>query len=155
MTKNIWAALALAAATLLPAACGEAPEQADTAPDAPAGIAVENARLMLPAVAGNPAAVYFDVVNTGERDRMIRAASVAGAGSSMMHVTNEDGMQETLQVMAKAGETVKFEPGGKHVMAMDLADTVKPGSTAEVTVTFVGGDKVSFPAEVRAAGDER
>ena len=29
------------------------------------------------------------------------------------------------------------------------------GSKAEVTVTFVGGDKVSFPADVRAAGDER
>ena len=65
------------------------------------------------------------------------------------------GMEETLQVMVKAGETVKFEPGGTHVMAMDLADTVAPGSQAEVTVTFVGGDKVSFPADVRAAGDER
>ena len=25
----------------------------------------------------------------------------------------------------------------------------------DVTVTFVGGDKVTFPADVRAAGDER
>jgi len=155
MSKRIRAALALAVAALMPVACSEAPEQAETAPEAPEGIAVENARLMLPAVAGNPGAVYFDVVNSGERDRMIRAASVAGAGSSMMHVTNEAGMQETLQVMVKAGETVKFEPGGTHVMAMDLADTVVPGGQAEVTVTFVGGDKVSFPADVRAAGDER
>jgi copper(I)-binding protein len=155
MTKNFWAALALAAAALGPAACSEAPDQTEAAPEAPEGIAVENARLMLPAVAGNPGAAYFDVVNSGERDRMIRAASVAGAGSTMMHVTNEDGMQEILQIMAKAGETVKFEPGGTHVMAMDLADTVVPGGVAEVTVTFVGGDKVSFPAEVRAAGGER
>ena len=155
MSKSIRAALALAAAALVPMACSEAPEQAETAPEAPDGIAVENARLMLPAVAGNPGAVYFDVVNSGERDRMIRAASVAGAESSMMHVTNEAGMQETLQIMVKAGETVKFEPGGTHVMAMDLADTVVSGSQAEVTVTFVGGDKVSFPADVRAAGDER
>ena len=110
---------------------------------------------MLPAVAGNPGAAYFDVVNSGDRDRMIRAASVAGAGSSMMHVTEPTGMQEILQVMVKAGETVKFEPGGTHVMAMDLADTVVAGGEAEVTVTFVGGDKVSFPTEVRAAGDER
>ena len=40
-------------------------------------------------------------------------------------------------------------------MAMDLADTVTAGGTAEVTATFLGGDKVSFPAEVRAAGDDR
>lgn len=155
MTKCIRAALALAAAALVPMACSEAPEQTETAPEAPEGIAVTNARLMLPAVTDNPGAVYFDVVNSGDRDRMIRAASVAGAGSSMMHITNETGMQETLQVMVKAGETAKFEPGGMHVMAMDLADTVVPGGQAEVTVTFVGGDKVSFPADVRAAGDER
>jgi copper(I)-binding protein len=155
MTKNIWAALALAAAALGPAACGEAPDEAEAAPEAPEGIAVENARLMLPAVAGNPGAAYFDVVNSGDRDRMIRAASVAGAGTTQMHVTNEGGMQEILQVMAKAGETTKFEPGGTHVMAIDLADTVVAGGDAEVTVIFVGGDKVSFPAEVRAAGDER
>ena len=47
------------------------------------------------------------------------------------------------------------KPGGTHVMAMDLADTLAAGGETEVTVTFVGGDKVSFPAEVRAAGDER
>jgi hypothetical protein len=40
-------------------------------------------------------------------------------------------------------------------MAMDLAETVAAGGEAEVTLTFVGGDKFSFPAEVRAAGDER
>ena len=40
-------------------------------------------------------------------------------------------------------------------MANDLADTVAAGSTADVTLTFVGGDKITFPAEVRAAGDER
>jgi len=156
MTKSIGAALALAILAMLPAACGEAPEQAaETAPDAPEGIAVTNGRLMLPAVAGNPGAVYFDIANSGDTNRVIRAASVAGAQSAMMHVTNETGMQEVLQVMVGPGETVKFEPGGSHVMAMNLADTVVAGGQAEVTLTFVGGDKVSFPAQVRAAGDER
>jgi len=155
MRKSIWAALALAAAAIGPAACSEAEAPVDAGPEAPEGIAVSNARLMLPAVAGNPAAVYFDVANSGASDRMIRAASVQGAGGAMMHVTEPTGMQETLQIMVKAGETVKFEPGGNHVMAMDLADTVAAGGQTEVTVTFVGGDKVSFQAEVRAAGDER
>ena len=154
MRKGIFGALALTVAALGPAACGDdAVVEAEDA--APAGIAVSNARLMLPAVAGNPGALYFDIANSGDRDHMIRAASVEGAGSSMMHVTEPSGMQETLQVMVKTGETVKFEPGGTHVMAMNLADTRTPGSKTNVTVTFVGGDKVTFPAEVRAAGDER
>ena len=155
MKRSVWSAVAVAVAALGPVACGEAPQQAETGPAAPEGITVTNARLMLPAVAGNPAAVYFDVANSGSDGRMIRAASVAGAGSAMMHITGEGGMQETLQEMVPAGGTLKFEPGGAHVMAMNLADTVTAGSKAEVTLTFVGGAMVSFPAEVRAAGDER
>jgi hypothetical protein len=154
MRKTMLGALALGIASMAPVGCSE-----EAAVEAEAGtvdgIAVTNARLMLPAVAGNPGAVYFDVANSGERDRMIRAASVEGAGSAAMHVTEPTGMQETLQVMVKAGETVKFEPGGTHVMAMNLADTIAAGGQANVTVTFVGGDEVTFPAEVRAAGDER
>jgi hypothetical protein len=152
MTKSIRAALALAAAALMPMACSEAPEQAETAPEAPEGVTVTNARLMLPAVAGNPGAVYFDIANASDRNRVIRKAEVAGAGSATMHTAD---MQEMTQVMVGPGETVKFAPGEQHVMAMDLADTVTAGGNAEVTVTFVGGDKVSFPAEVRAASDER
>jgi copper(I)-binding protein len=83
---------------------------------------------------------------------MIRAVEVAGAGSAMMHSSD---MQELPQIAVPAGESAKFEPGEQHVMAMDLADTVAAGGTVEVTLTFVGGDKFSFPAEVRAAGDER
>jgi copper(I)-binding protein len=154
MKRSVWSAIAVGIVALGPTACGEAPEQADAGPAAPEGISVTNARLMLPAVAGNPGAVYFDVANSGTGGRMIRAATVVGAGT-MMHTTTDAGMQETLQVLVPPGETVKFEPGGNHIMAMNLADTIKAGGTAEVTLTFVGGDKVSFPAEVRAAGDER
>jgi copper(I)-binding protein len=152
MTKSIRAALALAAAALVPMACSEAPEQTETAPEGPEGVSATNARLMLPAVAGNPGAVYFDIANASETNRVIRAVSVAGAGSAMMHTGD---MQELAQIVTPPGETVKFAPGEQHVMVMDLADTVVAGGQAEVTVTFVGGDKVSFPAEVRAAGDER
>jgi periplasmic copper chaperone A len=152
MTKSIRAALALAAAALVPMACSEAPEQAETAPEGPDGVSVTNARLMLPAVAGNPGAVYFDLENASETNRVIRAVSVAGAASAMMHTGD---MQEMSQIVTPPGETVKFAPGEQHVMAMDLTDTVVAGGQAEVTVTFVGGDKFSFPAEVRAAGDER
>ena len=152
MTKSIQAALALAATAMFASACSEAPEQAEIAPDAPSGIALANGRLMLPAVAGNPGAVYFDVSNSSDRNMVIRAVAVEGAGSAMMH--NSD-MEEMSQVMIRPDETVKFAPGEQHVMAMDLADTVTAGGESEVTVTFVGGDKASLPIEVRAAGDER
>lgn len=159
MKRTIWTAAALALAAVGPVACGEAPEEAPTGPEAPEGIAVSNGRLMLPPVAGNPGAVYFDVANSGASNKMIRAVSVEGAGSAVMHQmgtwNNQPSMDEIIQIAVPAGETLTFEPGGLHVMANDLADTVTAGGQAEVTLTFVGGDKVSFPADVRAAGDER
>ena len=40
-------------------------------------------------------------------------------------------------------------------MAMELDETLAAGGTTEVTLNFVGGKEISFPAEVLAAGDER
>jgi copper(I)-binding protein len=155
MAKGLWRAAVLTLAMVGLQGCGEEAAAVDTGPQAPAGIAVTGAKLMLPAVKGNPAAVYFDVVNSGTDNRVIRAASVEGAASTMLHTSDAGSMQEATQVMVEPGKTVKFEPGGLHVMAMKLADTVTPGSKTNVTLTFVGGDKVTVPAEVHAAGDAR
>lgn len=159
MKRMFWTSVALAFAALGTAACGPTQEQAAADPEGPEGIAVQNGRLMLPPVAGNPGAVYFDVINSGDSDTMIRAASVQGAQSAELHQMGtwnlQPSMEEVFQIGVPAGETLSFEPGGLHVMANELADTVVPGSSVEVTLTFVGGDKISFPAEVRAAGEDR
>ena len=149
MTKSIWPALALTLAALGPAACGDDASPVAAGPS----VAATNARLMLPAVKGNPGAVYFDLANNGERDMALSGAQVEGAQSAMIHATEPTGMQTITQMVIKAGETVKFAEGGTHVMAMGLADTIKPGETAEVTMHFLGGDEIHFPAMVHAAGD--
>lgn len=162
MKSAVLTGIAMALASVGLVACqqqGEQPtaEASEAAPEAPAGISVSNGRLVLPAVEGNPGAVYFEVVNNGAGDTEIAGASVEGAGSAMLHTTvKADGMasmQHMESVPLPKGGTVKFEPGGNHVMAMDLSDTVKAGTNVEVTLTFADGDKVSFPAAVRAAGD--
>ncbi len=158
-TLRILGALAPAALALAVAACGGEPEApVEAAPDAPQGISVTDGRLNLPAVAGNPAAVYFTITNDGAEAQMLRAAAVQGAGSAMFHQTAEWNhqvdMQEVSQVNVPAGGSVVFEPGGMHVMAMELDPSVAVGSEVEVTLTFVRGDKVSFPARVLAPGDD-
>ena len=160
MISAIFASAALALAAFGLAACGDEKAAEADASDATAdGIAITDARLILPAVAGNPGAVYFTIKNDGERDRFIRAASVDGAQSAVLHQmgtwNNQPSMDEVFQVPVKAGQELKFEPGGLHVMANGLPETLAPGGTAQVTVTFVGGKTAAFPAEVRAAGDER
>lgn len=167
MRARFLGAAAMAALALFAAGCGggnetggEAEQAATADPEAPEGIAVSDARMMLPAVPGNPAAIYFTIANTSDRPIAISGVSVQGADSAMLHTTTvgpqgTSTMGEMAQQAVPAGETVRFEPGGRHVMAGGLADTVRPGGVVEVTLTFTGGDKVSFPAAVRAAGDER
>lgn len=160
MKSGILASAALAISTICLAGCGEqSSTTTEAAPDAKPGVTVTNGRLVLPAVKGNPGVVYFDLAYEGDDPAVLRAAAVQGAGSAMIHETFEnDGqmtMEEALPINLKKGETVKFEPGGKHVMAMDLDDTLAPGGTAEVTLTFLGGDKLTFPATILAAGEAR
>ena len=152
MKRGIWPALALGIATIGLTGCGEQPQEAETGPEQPAGLSVVDARLMLPAVAGNPGALYFELKNAGDKSLALSRVAVAGTGSAMMHTGD---MQELPQMVVAPGESAKFAPGEQHVMAMDLADSVTAGSQAEVTLTFLGGDTFKFPAEVRAAGDER
>jgi copper(I)-binding protein len=159
ITRTILAGLAPAALVLGAAGCSSEPEApVDATPDAPEGITVTNGRLNLPGVGGNPGSVYFSITNAGPEMQMLRSAHVEGAESAMFHETTEYNlqvdMQELTQVAVQPGETLVFEPGGKHVMAMGLDPALQPGGAVEVTLTFVRGDKVSFPARVLAPGDD-
>ncbi len=154
-------AAALAAATLGLAACGgetEAPAAEAVAGQVP-GITITNPRLVLAPVAGNPAAVYFDLAYEGEQGLTIRKADVEGAGMSMMHQYGEwDGqmqMMEALPISLTKGKKVEFKPGDLHVMAMEPPANLKPGEKVKVTLTMSGGATQVFDAVVRAAGEER
>ena len=157
--KNVWA-VALLGSCLSLGACGDTSEEAvEIAPESVPGMNVENGRLVLPPVAGNPAAVYFDLTYDGERALTIRRADVAGADSAMLHDYGEyDGkvqMMEALPIGIRKGDKLKFEPGNKHVMAFGLPEDTSPGDLIEVTLTVSGGDKYTFEATAQAAGDER
>ncbi len=161
MTKaRIFSGLAAISLAFGMTACGggapEAPAQ--VAPEAPAGIAVTDGRFNLPAVAGNPGVVYFTIANSGEDQATIRSVDMIGAGSAKLHETSEwNGqmdMQELFTVPVMAGETVSFESGGKHVMVYDVDPSLAAGGETEVTLTFAGGDKISFPVKILAAGDD-
>ena len=109
------------AAVLALAACGEEPaeEVVAEAPDCPPGVEVEGGWMSMAAVAGDPAAVYFTITNTGEEPKMIAAADVSGAASAALHEMGtwnlQPSMDEVLQLDVPAGESVAFEPGGLHV----------------------------------------
>jgi len=160
MKSALYAAAALALAGIGLASCGDSgSQQSEASPEAPVGISAKDGRLVLPAVKGNPGAVYFDITNNGGKDTAIAGAFVDGAKMAMLHTTSTEGgvasMKDMDQVPLAKGATVRFAPGGNHVMAMDLDAALAAGGTTEVTLTFTDGDKVSFPAKILAAGDAR
>lgn len=160
MKSSVLAAAVLSIAAMGLASCGDsASEQAAEAPEGVPGLTVTNARLVLPPVEGNPAAVYFDLAYDGDRNVALTRADVQGAESASLHEYGEWNrqvqMQEMLPLVLKKGDEVAFEPGGKHVMAMGVSPTLQPGGTTEVTLTVSGGDKTTFAAEIRGPGEER
>jgi len=58
-------------------------------------------------------------------------------------------MQEVTSISLPAGETVSLEPGGYHVMLLELAEPLELGATFEVTLEFDTGDDMVVEVEVR------
>lgn len=142
------------------AACGGEAEVTEAAPAGVIdGITIENARMVLAPVEGNPAAVYFDFAYQGDRAFSLGRVAVEGASSAMIHQYGEYDfkvqMMEALPIPVTDGTKVEFKPGDFHIMAMEPSPDLKPGGTTEVTLTVSGGDQHKFQAEIRAAGEER
>lgn len=139
-------------AALTVAGCKGAEQPVAAASVAPAGkpgITITAARLVLPAVPGNPGAAYFALGNQSKGTVAITGVAVAGAGKTEIHTPE---MKMVDRAEAEAGTTLTFEPGKVHVMVYDVAPSLKPGDNAELTVMFADGDKISVPAKVEGAG---
>ena len=160
MSSKIGFAIAATALALALAGCGSnapAPspsETAEAAPEAPPGITLSDARVQLPLVSGRPGAAYFTVSQANGAPRKVVGVSVEMAGRSEMHETRGGTMAPVDEVEVGPGKTVKFEPGGYHVMLFDLDPKLRFAKDAELTVTFDGGDKASARAPVTTMQDQ-
>ena len=130
--------LAISLIALGLAACQQQAKVPEAAPSAEgtakvgapaAALAVTGGTLVLPAVKGNPGAAYFDLANGTAKPATLAAVTIAGAEKAEMHQTTGGSMAPVDTVEVKAGETVKFERGGRHVMIFGLADSVQAGGS--------------------------
>jgi len=158
MKNALFASVALVFGTLALTAC-DSGKPAGAAPEVQQTISVTDGRLVLPAVKGNPGAVYFTVHNPTANPATISGAEVKGAGSAMIHRSTMAGgvssMEMLSQIALPARGELAFKPGDLHLMAMDLDPSLQKGGKTEASLTFAGGEKVSFPVEILAAGDAR
>jgi len=103
---------------------------------------------------GQPGAAYLTITNgSGQVDALL-GVSCALAGSVEMHETSMDasgmmGMHPVARIEVPAGGSVKLEPGGYHLMLMDLSRPLQVGETIQLELTFEHAGKVTVSADVR------
>jgi periplasmic copper chaperone A len=141
-------ALALCSMLAL-SACGRFDDAA-----APA-LQVADARVRAPIPGQDKTVGYFTARNAGTETLVLSGARSEAVRAIEIHTTQRDGdmvrMRRLDEVVIGAGETVRFEPGGRHLMlfgAADLANVVEivllGPDGAEHHVTF----RVMPPGEI-------
>ncbi len=130
---------------LLLAACSASSSGSPTVTDA----WVRPSTGMQGAVAG-----YFTITNSTGRDDALLSATSPIAKTVELHETSTDasgmtGMKPIDRVAVAAGATVKLEPGGMHLMLMDLTQALPAGGTVEFDLVFEHAGRVVVQAQVR------
>ena len=88
-------------------------------------------------------------------DELVGVSAPEVTNDASLHETTDDGsgmtgMQHVDGIVIPAGKTVALEPGGYHVMLMDLLEELKAGDRVTLTLTFEQTGPVEVSAEVRA-----
>lgn len=100
-------------------------------------------------------AAYFTLRNgLAEPVRLVSAGADVARVTEVHRSFEEDGIMRMRPVAdgveVGAGETVAFEPGGYHIMLIDLQRPLAEGDRFPLTLTFDGADERTVEAEVRA-----
>lgn len=108
------------------------------------------------ALPGNlPAGGYFTLQNGSAKTITLTGAESPACGMLMLHKSEEmsgmSSMSEVESIDVPAGATVKFAPGGYHLMCMDPTPLLKQGTAVTVTLQFAGGARIAAPFAVRSA----
>jgi len=59
-------------------------------------------------------------------------------------------MRQVPSIAVPAGTTVTLEPGGLHIMLLDLAAPLTAGQTFDMTLEFASGERLVVPVSVRS-----
>jgi len=98
--------------------------------------------------------VYAEIGNGGTVDDHLVAASTPAAAMTALHTTTqENGMMMMKDVPGfdlKAGATLRFQPGGNHIMLMGLKAPLKQGDHLTLTLTFAKAGTITVEVPVVA-----
>ncbi len=121
------------------------------------GLSVSDAWIRM-VVPSRPAAGYFTLSNETADDRTLVGATSPACGMLMLHRSLHQGGQDRMEMVksipVRAHGTVKFAPGGYHLMCTSPSKEVTPGHSVPVTLSFASGESVTASFAVRKATGE-
>jgi periplasmic copper chaperone A len=95
---------------------------------------------------------YLTLHNPGPRELVIVGAESPSFGSIELHGTETvDGvarMRHQERVVVPAGESVRFEPGGLHLMLMEPVDGIPTTGAFEMSLLLESGERLEYTAAV-------
>lgn len=104
------------------------------------------------------AAAYLTVRNVSTATVTITGIESPIARHAMIHETTTQNGQSRMrpheQLVIAPGSTVKFEPGGLHIMLHDLKQPLAVGQTVPLTIKLSGASALQVTATVRPLGAE-
>jgi periplasmic copper chaperone A len=90
-------------------------------------------------------AAFGDIKNSSDEPITITKASTPASSMVQLHetVTGSDGQTKMQEkeggFVIPAKGSFKLQPGGNHIMFMDITEPIKAGDTIEITLTFKDG----------------
>jgi periplasmic copper chaperone A len=119
------------------------------------GIDVTEARVGAPT--GPNAALYFTASNDESEPDVLIGVSTEVAGTAELHETTHGddgtmGMRPVTSLDLPAGETLTLEPGGLHVMLIDVSP-LEEGDRISVTLHWQSAGEMGVEAEVVSPAD--
>lgn len=95
----------------------------------------------------------FMEITSGDAAALLSASSPVAGVVEIHTMKMEDGVMKMRAIPLldlPAGKGVKLQPGGNHIMLMDLRQQMKKGDVVPVTLKVEGRDKKVQTIEVRA-----
>ncbi|MDQ2078229.1 copper chaperone PCu(A)C [Marinimicrobium sp. ABcell2] len=133
--------------------------QAGEAPKVTQGVAISEAKVRVPMPGRDLTAAYFHVHNQRDQERFLVSVSSPIAERAELHSHSEvDGMmrmrrEDKVQIPAQGHQ--HFQPGGYHVMLLDLRRRPQTGESVELVLTFDDGSQLSVDAVAESVFDRR
>jgi len=135
----------LVLSVLLPlSACGDGSEDAR---GEAAGLAVADA--WAKATGAEMSAVFAVLSNSADEDVEIVGVATDVADRAELHETADGAMRPVESLTVEAGGSLMLEPGGNHVMLMDLKDPIDPGDDIELTLELSDGSTFDVTATAK------